>query len=264
MKRLFLPIIGCALFVFLSPMFGCHRKTAASVQKTDEIKTETQVENIPVAPVESPIAPPATASTNPLVRISTNYGNMVVMLYNETPQHRDNFLKLVNEGFYNDLLFHRCIKNFMIQGGDPNSRGAQPGQQLGMGGPGYTVPAEFNKEFIHKKGALSAARQGDMVNPERRSSGSQFYVVQGQKLNDAQLAQTEAYINRKTPGFKYTDVQKEIYRTLGGTAQLDMDYTVFGEVIEGINIIDSIAAQPTAPGDRPLKDVIMKMEVIKK
>jgi peptidyl-prolyl cis-trans isomerase B (cyclophilin B) len=261
MKRLFLSIIGCSMFILLTPMIGCHRKTAASVQKTEEIKTETQVQNIPATPVET-IA--ATPSANPLVRISTNYGDMVVMLYNETPQHRDNFLKLVNEGFYNDLLFHRCIKNFMIQGGDPNSRGAQPGQQLGMGGPGYTVAAEFNKDFIHKKGALSAARQGDMVNPERRSSGSQFYVVQGQKLNDAQLLQTEAYINRKTPGFKYTDAQKEIYRTLGGTAQLDMDYTVFGEVIEGLNIIDSIAAQPTAPGDRPLKDVIMKMEVIKK
>jgi cyclophilin family peptidyl-prolyl cis-trans isomerase len=200
---------------------------------------------------------------NAKVKISTKFGTMVVKLYDETPAHRDNFLMLVERGFYNDLLFHRCIPNFMAQGGDPNSRGAAPTQQLGMGGPGYTVPAEFNPNLIHKKGALSAARQGDQVNPSRSSSGSQFYVVQGSVLTDAQLTQVEAYIGRKTPGFAYTPAQREAYKTIGGTAQLDMDYTVFGEVIEGLNVLDQILAQPTGAGDRPKEDIIMKMEVVK-
>jgi len=133
---------------------------------------------------------------------------------------------------------------------------------LGMGGPGYTVPAEFNAQFIHKKGALAAARQGDFVNPSKASSGSQFYIAQGVAMNDAQINQVEKYIQQKNPGFKYSDAQREIYKTLGGTAQLDMDYTVFGEVVSGLEILDKILAQPTGPGDRPVEDITMKMEIV--
>ena len=188
---------------------------------------------------------------------------MVIRLYDETPQHRDNFIKLVETGFYNDLLFHRCIRGFMAQGGDPNSRGADSGTQLGMGGPGYTVPAEFNSNFIHKKGALAAARQGDFANPTKASSGSQFYIAQGQAMTDAQINQVEQYVKQKNANFAYTPEQRELYKTVGGTAQLDMDYTVFGEVVEGLDVLDKILSMPTAAGDRPLQDISMKMEVIK-
>jgi peptidyl-prolyl cis-trans isomerase B (cyclophilin B) len=133
---------------------------------------------------------------------------------------------------------------------------------LGMGGPGYTIPAEFNAQLIHKKGALAAARQGDQVNPQKKSSGSQFYIVQGSKLDDNQLNQFEAMAARKMPGFKYTEDQRNIYKTIGGTAMLDMDYTVFGEVVEGIDVLDKILAQPTKQGDRPVTDITMKMEII--
>jgi peptidyl-prolyl cis-trans isomerase B (cyclophilin B) len=151
----------------------------------------------------------------------------------------------------------------MAQGGDPESRGASPSKMLGMGGPGYTVPAEFNANLIHKKGALAAARQGDQVNPKRASSGSQFYIAQGQQLNDNQLTQFESRAAMKMPGFKYTEEQRKIYKTIGGTAMLDMDYTVFGEIVEGLDVLDKILAQPTKQGDRPLEDITMKMEVIK-
>lgn len=193
-----------------------------------------------------------------LVEIQTSYGNMLVKLYDETPQHQANFLKLSEEGYFDDLLFHRVIEGFMIQGGDPTSRNASPGARLGSGGPGYQVPAEFNPYLIHKKGALSAARTGDAVNPEKKSSGSQFYIVQGQPIDDAQLQMFE---QRK--GLQYSDEQKEIYRSQGGTPFLDMDYTVFGEVIEGIEIIDKIAAVKTDAADRPAEDVTMKIVVIK-
>ncbi|MFM7770183.1 MAG: peptidylprolyl isomerase [Bacteroidota bacterium] len=200
--------------------------------------------------------------TNVKVRVSTPHGEMVIRLYDETPQHRDNFIKLVESGFYNDLLFHRCIKGFMAQGGDPNSKGAPAGQQLGMGGPGYTVPAEFNSEFIHKKGALAAARQGDFVNPSKSSSGSQFYIVQGVTMTDAQINQVEKYVQQKNPAFKYSESQREIYKTIGGTAQLDMDYTVFGEIVSGLEVVDKILTQPVGPGDRPVDDITMKMEIV--
>lgn len=188
---------------------------------------------------------------------------MVVHLYDETPKHRDNFLKLAEEKYYDGLIFHRCIPNFMIQGGDPNSRGASMNQMLGSGGPGYTVPAEFNPALIHKKGALCAARQGDQVNPTKASSGSQFYIVSGQKWTEMQLSQIETNIGMMMPGFKYTDEQKKIYQTAGGTAQLDMNYTVFGEIVAGLNIIDSVLAVPTQR-DRPVQDVVMNMEILKK
>jgi len=193
-----------------------------------------------------------------MVIIETPYGNMTAILYNETPQHRDNFIKLAEEGFYNDLLFHRVINNFMIQGGDPKSKGAAPTQPLGSGGPGYTVPAEFVDSLVHVKGALSAARLGDQMNPRKESSGSQFYIVHGQKASADQLKMMEA---RK--GMTYTDEAKRIYQEEGGTPFLDKDYTVFGRVIKGLDVIDKIAAVKTARGDRPMEDVKMKMTVIK-
>jgi peptidyl-prolyl cis-trans isomerase B (cyclophilin B) len=227
-------------------------------------KNSSESANVaPVQEVAKPDPQPETKQImNTRIKVTTSLGVMVVELYNETPLHRDNFIKLVKEGFYNDLLFHRCIKGFMAQGGDPDSRGAAPAKALGMGGPGYTVPAEFNANFVHKKGALAAARQGDQMNPKRASSGSQFYIVQGQQLNDNQITQFESRAAMKMPGFKYTDAQRQVYKTIGGTAMLDMDYTVFGEVVEGLDVLDKILAQPTKPGDRPVTDITMKMEFL--
>lgn len=191
------------------------------------------------------------------VRIETPYGDMVVKLYDETPKHRDNFIKLVKEGFYDNLLFHRVIENFMIQGGDPDSKGAPAGKMLGVGDVGYTVPAEFVKGLYHKKGALSAARQGDAVNPAKASSGCQFYIVQGQVYPQEMFAMFESR------GLKLNDEQKQLYSTVGGTPHLDGDYTVFGEVIEGLDVIDKIAAVQTDRADRPVEDVWMKMRIEK-
>lgn len=193
-----------------------------------------------------------------LVLIQTPYGDMLAELYDQTPKHRDNFTKLADEGFYDGLLFHRVIKGFMIQGGDPKSKNAKKNTRLGSGGPGYQIDAEFNPELIHVKGAIAAARMGDAVNPEKKSSGSQFYIVQGSKLTDAQLKQIEA---RK--GIHYTDEQKKMYKELGGTPFLDMDYTVFGRVIEGLDVIDKIAKAQTGQGDRPVNDIWMIVKVIK-
>jgi len=193
------------------------------------------------------------------VLVKTNMGDMTILLSDETPEHRDNFLKLVNEGFYNGLLFHRVINGFMIQGGDPKSKGADENARLGGGGPGYTVPAEFVPELLHYKGALAAARTGDAVNPEKNSSGSQFYLVHGNLLTDDQLNKIE-----RQSGHIYTDEQREEYKTVGGTPFLDHNYTVFGRVVEGLDIIDKIAATPTQPGDRPTEDVIiLEMTAIK-
>jgi len=192
--------------------------------------------------------------------IETPMGNMVVRLYNETPQHRDNFDKLVSEKFYDGTLFHRVIPNFMIQGGDPNSKDDDP-MNDGMGGPGYTIPAEINPNFFHKKGALAAARQGDSVNPEKASSGSQFYIVQGQVYEGGMLDMLEKQMQQQLgPEFHFSEEALQAYTTVGGTPHLDMNYTVFGEVVEGLDVIDKIAATPTtsareAPPNRPLSDV---------
>ncbi len=188
------------------------------------------------------------------VLIETEFGNMKVQLYNSTPKHRDNFVKLVNEKFYDDLLFHRIIKDFMIQGGDPNSRGAAPGVALGSGGPGYLIDNEIGSP--HFRGTLAAARTGGASNPEKKSSGSQFYIVQGIKQSDAQLNSFEA---RK--GIKYNETQRAIYKERGGRPDLDAEYTVFGEVVEGMDVIDKIAAVKKAPGDRPIQDVKMKITI---
>ncbi len=203
---------------------------------------------------DSTIVQKDTATIDRIVEIKTDFGVMKVKLYNATPQHRDNFIKLVQAGFYDSLLFHRVIKSFMIQGGDPLSKNAQPGVMLGNGDVGYTVPAEFVDSIFHKKGTLCAART---ENPEKASSGCQFYIVQGQAYTPEQLNMME--IQRR---IKLNDAQKNIYMTLGGTPFLDHNYTVFGEVIEGLDVIDKIAAVQTAPGDRPVQDVRMYMKVV--
>lgn len=260
------------------------------------------------------VSKPADLSGNDyLVTIKTDLGEMKAILYDKTPKHKENFIKLAKEGFYDSLLFHRVIRGFMVQGGDPDSKGASKNARLGTGGPGYTIPAEINDQFFHKKGALSAARQGDAVNPERASSGSQFYLVQGEVLNDASIAQFSGpnfasiggalqYLRNNKPDHDlnkiYEDAyqqggdqgyqdkvmetldqleeatgiklqkpempaeRKEVYQTLGGTPFLDGEYTVFGEVIDGLDVIDSIASVQTSPqGDRPVEDVHMYISV---
>ena len=187
-----------------------------------------------------------------IVTIETEYGNMEIQLFSSTPKHTANFSKLVDEGFYDDLLFHRVMNGFMIQGGDPESRGASVDQPLGSGGPGYTIPAEIG--IPHFKGMLSAARQGDEVNPKKESSGSQFFIVQGGPVDDGQLDAVE-----KAKKFKYSEAQRAKYKKLGGTPMLDGDYSVFGEVSSGLDVIDKIARVETDPRERPLKDIKMKI-----
>ncbi len=188
--------------------------------------------------------------------IETEFGDMKVVLYDSTPAHRDNFIKLVNEGYYDDLLFHRVMSAFMIQGGDPESRDADPSKRLGSGGPGYTVDSEISA--YHFKGTLAAARQPDQVNPEKKSSGSQFYIVQGIPVNAQILDQLTRQKN-----IIYTEEDKARYLKDGGYPYLDNEYTVFGEVVEGMDVIDKIAAVKTAPGDRPIKDLKMKVRIVK-
>ena len=244
------------------------------------------------------------------VRIKTSMGDIVVRLYDETPKHRDNFVKLAKEGYFDGTLFHRVIRDFMIQGGDPDSKGAPAGKNLGTGGPDYTIPAEFVfPKLYHKRGALSAARTGDEVNPNRESSGSQFYIVWGKTYKPAELKQMERQLamqqeqavfnqlvadnkekimelrrNRDRAGLqelqddliastkaicaekglpKFTDEQVESYTTVGGTPFLDNQYTVFGEVEEGLEIVGKIQEVETGRNDRPKEDVVMlSVEVI--
>lgn len=247
------------------------------------------------------------------IEITTDYGVVLIELYDETPLHRDNFKKLVAEGFYDDLLFHRVIGEFMIQGGDPESKEAKAGVTLGSGGPGYKVDAEFSKSerCYHKKGALAAAREGDYSNPERKSSGSQFYIVVGRpyaaseitamernKFNRARqnyfnlesieltdslqalyaagkqeeakeiqrkvLAKIDAKMEEERNLYYYTDDQRKTYTTDGGTPHLDGSYTVFGQVVKGIEVIENISKAETNAQDRPSKDIKMKMKFVKK
>jgi cyclophilin family peptidyl-prolyl cis-trans isomerase len=199
------------------------------------------------------------------IELVTSYGSIILRLSDSTPLHRDNFIRLVKTHYYDGTLFHRVIKKFMIQGGDADSKTAKPGQPLGEGDPGYTVPAEFRPGLFHKKGVLAAARTGDDVNPQKASSGSQFYIVQGKTYTDAELNALEAgrFRGRKIP----TD-QREAYKTIGGTPFLDQNYTVFGEVVEGLDVVDKIADAETSKGmdaDRPLTDVkIIKAKLVKR
>ncbi len=194
-----------------------------------------------------------------MVEMVTSQGKITFLLYDETPLHRDNFLKLVKNHTYDGLLFHRVIKDFMVQAGDPKSRDAKPGQPLGDGTLGYTVPAEFRADLIHKRGALCAARQGDQVNPKKASSASQFYIVQGQVWDDKTLDMMEQRF-----GKKFTAEQRKVYTTVGGTPHLDGDYTVFGEVVDGMEVVNKIAAVQCDRMDRPLQDVkIISVKVLK-
>lgn len=194
----------------------------------------------------------ACSSSDKEYTIETDEGKMKIKIFNSTPKHQANFDKLVSDKYYDGLLFHRVIKSFMIQGGDPDSKYPKPGQPLGSGGPGYTIPAEI--AIPHFKGMISAARQGDAVNPQKESSGSQFFIVQGAPVSDQELDVME-----KTKGFKYTPAQREKYKKLGGSPMLDGDYSVFGEVISGQDVIDKIAETITDDMDRPVKDIKMKI-----
>lgn len=199
-----------------------------------------------------------SAQRNRKVIISTNYGKMVVRLYDQTPLHRDNFIKLAKKHFYDSLMFHRVIEFFMIQGGDPDSKRAASGAQLGNGGVEYTIPAEFQLDLFHKKGVIAAARDN---NPAKASNGCQFYIVQGKKFTDGQLDTLE---QTRLGGRKIPLDQREVYKTTGGVPHLDQNYTVFGEVIEGLEVIDSIAAVKTDKNNRPVQDVRMKVRLKRK
>ncbi len=191
------------------------------------------------------------------VSIKTTEGDITVMLYNETPIHRDNFVKLCKTKNYEGVLFHRVIKEFMIQSGDPESKAHEPGKLYGNGDLDYTLPAEIIPALYHKKGVLAAAREGDKENPERRSSASQFYIVVGKKLTDEDLDKVEKRINKsnKTETFTFSPQLREIYRTTGGTPHLDLQYTIFGEVVKGQEVADKISLSVTDDNDRPVKDV---------
>jgi len=200
----------------------------------------------------------AAKPKNQYVKISTSKGECIIKLYNETPLHRDNFLKLTKQGFYNGTLFHRVIKAFMIQGGDPTSKNASPDSALGDGGDDMPrIPAEFRDSLFHKKGVLAAARDG---NPEKASSSCQFYIVQGKVWTDSLLNVTE----EKRLKFKIPEWQRQVYKTIGGSPHLDRNYTVYGEVVKGIEMVDAIAATPTGKADRPTEDIKMTVTILKK
>ena len=194
------------------------------------------------------------------VKIVTNKGQCIIMLYNQTPFHRDNFIKLVKEGYFNGILFHRVINHFMIQGGDPDSKNAKQGVLLGKQEPKRTIPAEFCDSLFHKKGVLAAAREDDNVNPNRESSSSQFYLVQGKVFTDDQLDQLE----ERRLKFKIPEYQRAVYKTLGGTPHLDRNYTVFGEIVEGLDMVNAIASVQTDSNDRPVEDIAMTITLLKK
>lgn len=200
----------------------------------------------------------AKSPKNQYVRIKTSYGDCIIRLYNETPKHRDNFIKLTKQGFYNGTLFHRVIQDFMIQGGDPDSKKAKVGQALGDGDVGYTVDAEFRDSLFHKKGVIAAARDN---NPKKASSGCQFYLVEGKRFTDEALDKLE---ETRLKGRKIPLAQREWYKSVGGVPHLDQNYTVYGEIVSGLDIVDRIAAVKKDAKDRPLQDVPMMVSLLKK
>ena len=294
MKKFFLPLV-VAMGLGSCGLQAAADKAGAEAAQQGQQASEKMTQTIDSSDVK--------------VEVETTMGNFTLLLYGDTPRHRDNFVKLVREGYYNGTLFHRVISEFMVQAGDPDSRDARPGQQLGAGGPDYKIDAEivYPKHF-HKRGALAAARQGDQVNPARQSSGSQFYIVTGKKLSDGELAQMESYMqqsarqqvfNRKVQQLRaeimqmqqagdqaglnalqqrliaetdsetaanpatLTPEQRRAYATEGGTPHLDGQYTVFGEVISGMDVVDSIEKVPTGAADRPREDVrILSMKIL--
>ncbi|MEO6818439.1 MAG: peptidylprolyl isomerase [Ginsengibacter sp.] len=193
------------------------------------------------------------------IKIETDSGTMVLKLYSQTPLHNKNFIKLTRKHYFDGLLFHRVIKNFMIQGGDPDSKNAAPGILLGDGGLKYTIPAEFDSSLFHQKGALAMAREGDKENPTKASSSTQFYIVQGKKYTDEELDKVEQKMKITIP-----ENHRIIYRTIGGTPFLDMNYTVFGQLKSGFDVVEKIANAPRDKNDRPLQDIKMKIRLIKK
>ncbi len=200
----------------------------------------------------------AKSQKNQYVRIKTSYGDCIIRLYNETPKHRDNFIKLTKQGFYNGTLFHRVIQDFMIQGGDPDSKKAKAGQALGDGDVGYTVDAEFRDSLFHKKGVIAAARDN---NPKKASSGCQFYLVEGKRFTDEALDKLEETCLK---GRKIPFAQREWYKSVGGVPHLDQNYTVYGEIVSGLDMVDRIAAVKKDAKDRPLQDVPMMVSLLKK
>ena len=212
---------------------------------------------IAILTINTIIAQPTDNHNGKIIKIETTLGDIRLLLYDETPLHQANMIKLIKEGYYNGQIFHRVIENFMIQGGDPHSNNAERGQRLGTGGPGYKVPPEFSPNLFHKKGALAAAREGDRSNPEQLSSGSQFYIVKGRVFSIEEL---DAMIKagRCKP---LTTKQVEIYTTIGGTPHLDGSYTVYGEVIEGLEIVNLITFEPTDSYDRPLQNITYNISI---
>ncbi len=266
--------------VLTTALLGCGKPDATSgtaSQESQSREPDSLAETMATMTADSAIASTDTtkmttdksmandASSN-FYEISTRFGDMVIRLYDETPLHRDNFQKLVEEGYYDGTTFHRVIQGFMIQGGDGNSKDDDPYND-GQGGPGYTVEAEFNSDLFHKKGALAAARQADQVNPQRRSSGSQFYIVHGTKMSTEELGEMITQLQQRDPTFTVSPEAAKAYTESGGTPFLDGQYTVFGEVVEGFDVLDAIAAtetprklgEQTSPAliDRPAEDVKM-------
>lgn len=282
MKQFKFLLLISAIFVFSAS--ACGSKNTENTDK-NENKTNIISEN--------------STKGDTLILIETEFGNMKIKLYDKTPKHKANFIKLVKQGFFDGLLFHRVINQFMIQGGDPDSKNAPAGKMLGDGGPGYEIDAEFNNSLFHKKGVIAAAREGDNVNPLKKSSGSQFYIVQGRKFTDGELDKLEEKISlgnyislhteitkqatqyrmtgnksafdklteeiKSKKDFKIIKIpnyKREIYKTIGGTPHLDGNYTVFGEIVEGLEVIGKIAGVETDKNDRPIKDVKMKVKII--
>ena len=222
-----------AFFLLFSIIYSCNPKLSNGLRKKDLQKD---------------------------VEMVTDKGTLTIRLSDSTPLHRDNFLSLVKKGYYDSMLFHRVLKNFMIQSGDPNSKHAKQSEQLGNGDPGYTIPAEFRSGLFHQKGVIAAARTGDDVNPTKASSGSQFYIVEGIKYSVETLEKVQKRAGREMPAS-----QKEVYINIGGTPWLDGAYTVFGETIKGLDVVDSIAFVSTDSNDRPIKDVrILKARLVKR
>ncbi len=249
MTKKFLTLLVLFFYFFCATEVNAQAKRKLPVKKVAVKGGTTKKKAAAIA--DTPITPTEKFTR---VKISTAFGDMIVKLYNKTPQHRDNFIKLVSEHFYDSLLFHRVIASFMIQGGDPESKYAQPGVMLGNGDVGYTITAEFDSTLFHKRGALCAARTD---NPAKASSGCQFYIVQGRPVSEAELNN----ISQRN-GFRYTAAQRMTYKMNGGTPFLDNNYTVFGEVESGMEVIDKIAAVQKGAADRPLQDVRMKMEIV--
>jgi cyclophilin family peptidyl-prolyl cis-trans isomerase len=249
MKHIFRLLFCAAMLMFANTTSAQVKKKAVVKKAVSSQKTNkaTTVRKKPTAKI---------VDNSIKIKVTTDSGVIVVKLYDSTPLHRDNFAKLVSEHFYDSLIFHRVISNFMIQGGDPQSKNAQAGAMLGNGGSDMArIPAEFKPNLFHKKGTLCAARDG---NAEKASSACQFYIVQGKKYSDDELNGMEAGMQRK-----FTPEQRLAYKTLGGTPFLDQNYTVFGEVISGLDVIDKIASVQKGMADRPVGDVRMKMEIIK-